>query len=240
MNKVTLLSKDVEVHKEEAVRIKQKIDDLHAQESGIFTEMKEPDTLKSIGQVYNEQSNIREQIARVEVLLNKIEETKKLIESLEISKGKVIKEISSNTQQFDKNIEKFNVYFADLSKHFYGDRYIFDLEFDSKKERYRFKIETIFPNSTGGKKKGELSAFDLAYIEFVEEAKLKRPTFVVHDSIEDVDVNQVYDIFQKADQMNGQYIIALLSDKISDQKFSKFKSESIILELSEDDKFFKI
>ena len=140
----------------------------------------------------------------------------------------------------DNNVEKFNEYFGDLSKKFYGDRYIFDLEFDSEKEKCQFEVANISPNPTGGKKKGELSAFDLAYIEFVQEVKLKRPTFIIHDSIEDVDVNQVYDIFQKADQLNGQYIIALLSDKITDPKFSKFKAESTILELSENDKFFKI
>jgi uncharacterized protein YydD (DUF2326 family) len=240
LNKVTLLSKDVEGYKEEAASIKQKADDLHTQESGVFKKMKEPDTLKSIGQIYNEQSSIKEQIASVDVLLKKIEETKESIESLENSKGKIIKEISNNTHQLDKNVEQFNKYFGELSKYFYGDRYIFDLEFDSEKEKCQFEVANISPNPTGGKKKGELSAFDLAYIEFVEEVKLKRPTFVVHDSIEDVDVNQVYDIFKKADQLNGQYIIALLSDKISDPKFSKFKAESTILELSENDKFFKI
>jgi uncharacterized protein YydD (DUF2326 family) len=240
LNKVTLLSKDVEGYKEEAAGIKLKIDDLHSQESGVFTKMKEPDTLKSVSQIYNEQSNIREQIASVSALLNKIEDTKILIESIDNSKAKIIKEISNNTDQLDKNVEKFNEYFGDLSKNFYGDRYIFDLEFDSEKEKCQFEVVNISPNPTGGKKKGELSAFDLAYIEFVEEVKLKRPTFVVHDSIEDVDVNQVYDIFEKADQLNGQYIIALLSDKISDPKFSKFKAESVILELSESDKFFKI
>jgi len=240
LNKVTLLSKDVKGYKEEAEGIKVKIDDLHSQESGIFKKMKEPDALKSISQIYNEQSSIREQIAGVEALLKKIEETKELIESLEASKGKIINEISNNTDQLDNNVEKFNEYFGDLSKNFYGDRYIFDLEFDSEKEKCQFEVANISPNPTGGKKKGELGAFDLAYIEFIKEVKLKRPAFVVHDSIEDVDVNQVYDIFQKADQLNGQYIIALLSDKISDPQFSKFKSESIILELSENDKFFKI
>ena len=240
LNKVALLSKDVEGYKKEAADIKLMIDNLHCQESDIFKKMKKPDTLKSIGQVYNEQSNIREQIASVEALLNKIETTKELIESFEISKGKIIEEISNNTHQLDENVEKFNEYFGNLSKIFYGDRYIFDLEFDSEKEKCQFEVANISPNSNGGKKKGELSAFDLAYIEFVGEVKLKRPTFIVHDSIEDVDVNQVYEIFQKADQLKGQYIIALLSDKISDPKFAKFKANSVILELSENDKFLKI
>lgn len=239
LNKVTLLNRDLMEYKEDAFKMKKDINDLHVRESGVFTKLKNPDTLKSIGQIYNELSSIKEQIAGVEALLNKIEETKKLIESLDDSKSKIISEISSSTQQLYENVEIFNKHFGDLSKYFYGDRYIFDLEFDSEKEKCQIKIANISPNSTGGKKKGELSAFDLAYIKFVEEVKLKRPMFIIHDSIEDVDVNQVFDIFQMADNLSGQYIVALLSDKISGQKFSKFKSESTILELSESDKFFK-
>ena len=69
---------------------------------------------------------------------------------------------------------------------------------------------------------------------------MKRPTFVIHDSIEDVDVNQVFDIFNIADNLDGQYIVALLGDKISGKEFLKFKKNSVILELSENNKFFKL
>ena len=117
---------------------------------------------------------------------------------------------------------------------------MFDLNFNLEKEKCDFDIACISPNSTGGKKKGELSAFDLAYINFVNSTKLKRPTFVIHDSIEDVDVNQVFDIFQHASKVNGQYIVAMLSDKIDGEEFSLFKKNSVILELSETNKFLKI
>jgi hypothetical protein len=86
----------------------------------------------------------------------------------------------------------------------------------------------------------ELSVFDLAYIEFLNFSKLKRPTFVVYDSIEDVDVHQVFDIFQKANHIDDQYIVALLSDKVLDGEFSVFLETCVILELSESNKFFKI
>ena len=80
----------------------------------------------------------------------------------------------------------------------------------------------------------------MAYINFVNEKKLKRPTFVIHDSIEDVDVNQVFDIFQNANRSTGQYIVAVLSDKLTGNEFDVFKKDSIVLELSETNKFFKI
>ncbi|MNF72269.1 hypothetical protein D3C84_542410 [compost metagenome] len=239
-NKVGLLKNDIAKHIIEDNRLRGEIDLLHKIESGIFKHIKEPDTLKSIGLLYNELSKVKEQVAGVSALLGKIEDTKSQIESLEVSKLKIIEEISKNTKELDQNVELFNGYFGELSKYFYGDRYIFDLEFDSETERCRFEIANISPNPTGGKKKGELSAFDLAYIEFVNSAHIKRPTFVIHDSIEDVDINQVFDIFQKANQLDGQYIVALLSDKLTDPRFRSLKEESIILELSESDKFFRM
>ncbi|MDY7539159.1 DUF2326 domain-containing protein [Undibacterium sp. 5I1] len=238
-NKINLINKDIEKSKEISLGLKKQIDDLHEDEASIFKNIKEPDTLKSIGQIYNDLSNIRRQIGSVTALLDKIENTKSEIESLRNSRAKIIKEISNSTDELDGNVEKFNVYFGELSKYFYDERYIFDLRFDTEIEKCRYEIACITPNSTGGKKKGELSAFDLAYISFVNESKLKRPTFVVHDSIEDVDVNQVFDIFQQANQINGQYIVALLSDKISDERFKDFLKSSVVLELSESDKFFK-
>lgn len=173
-NKVNLLNQDIEKYRQAEEKLKSEIDKLHEFESGIFKHIKEPDTLKSIGQIYNDLSRIREQIASVSALLQKIEDTKSQIEFLEKSKEKIIKEIFSNTEALDQNVERFNVFFGELSKYFYGDRYIFDLEFDPEKEKCRFEIANISPNSTGGKKKGELSAFDLAYIEFVKSNNLKR------------------------------------------------------------------
>jgi uncharacterized protein YydD (DUF2326 family) len=239
-NKVNLLKNDVVTYQAEEERIRKEISFLQKIESGIFNDIKEPDTLKSIGILYNDLSKIKEQIAGIAALLDKIESTKSEIESLEKSKLKIVQEIGKNTEELDSNVEKFNEFFGDLSKYFYGDRYIFDLEFDLETERSRFDIVNIAPNPTGGKKKGELSAFDLAYIKFVTETNIKRPSFVIHDSIEDVDVNQVFDIFQKANLLDGQYVVALLSDKLVDPRFNLLKAESIILELSDDDKFFRI
>lgn len=239
-NKLNLLENDMSRYQEEEERLRNEIDSLHRIESGIFKHIKEPDTLKSIGILYNDLTKIKEKIAGISALLDKIEDANSEINSLEDSKLKVVQEISKNTENLDSNVEIFNEYFGELSKYFYGDRYVFDLEFDLDTEKCRFDIANISPNPTGGKKKGELSAFDLAYIKFVSSTHIKRPSFVVHDSIEDVDVNQVFDIFKQADSLDGQYVVALLSDKLADTRFDIFKEESTILELSENDKFFRI
>ncbi|HGA9970547.1 TPA: DUF2326 domain-containing protein, partial [Salmonella enterica subsp. enterica serovar Typhimurium] len=70
--------------------------------------------------------------------------------------------------------------------------------------------------------------------------KLKRATFVIHDSIEDVDVNQIRDIFFEANNINGQYIVSILSDKFSEDTDLKMMMNNSILELSSTNKFFKV
>lgn len=80
----------------------------------------------------------------------------------------------------------------------------------------------------------------MAYIKFVDKIKLKRPTFVIHDSIEDVDVNQIRDIFFEANNINGQYIVSILSDKFSEDADMKMMMSNSILELSSTNKFFKV
>ncbi|MCF5764495.1 DUF2326 domain-containing protein [Aeromonas veronii] len=239
-NKINLILSELGVTKTHSEEIRIKINNLQAMESNVFRNIKEPDTLKSIGQMYNELSLIREEIASTKTLLQKIEDTKSEIDIIESNKRKVVLKIQDNIASLEKNIEVFNRNFGDLSKLFYDERYIFDLSFDSEKGKCEFDVVCVTPNSTGGKKKGELSAFDLAYINFVNEINLKRPTFIIHDSIEDVDINQIFDIFHAANNIEGQYIVSVLSDKISDSRFDAFKNNSVILELSESDKFFKL
>lgn len=239
-NKINLILSELGVTKTHSEEIRIKINNLQAMESNVFRNIKEPNTLKSIGQMYNELSLIREEIASTKTLLQKIEDTKSEIDSIESNKRKVVLKIQDNIASLEKNIEVFNRNFGDLSKLFYDERYIFDLSFDSEKGKCEFDVVCVTPNSTGGKKKGELSAFDLAYINFVNEINLKRPTFIIHDSIEDVDINQIFDIFHAANNIEGQYIVSVLSDKISDSRFDAFKNNSVILELSESDKFFKL
>lgn len=239
-NKFNLIENELLRCKTSANEIKSLINELQEKESSIFKHIKEPDTLKSIGAMYNDLSLTREKIASITTLLEQIVDTKKSIDKLESSKQQIIKTIDSQTDQLDKNIEIFNRNFSELSKEFYNEQYIFDLTFDVEKEKCEFNIACVSPNSTGGKKKGELTAFDFAYIEFVNEKKFKRPTFVIHDSIEDVDSNQILDIFKTANKIGGQYIVAMLSDKISASEFSEFTNNDVILKLSESDKFFKI
>ncbi|EHB8114372.1 DUF2326 domain-containing protein [Escherichia coli] len=239
-NKISFLESELLKKKEEIETVNKKINDLHEQESSLFRTIKEPETLKSINQLFNKLTELRENLASIESNLSRINDTNTLIKSLEDSREKLLLEIELAVQGLEKNIEIFNEFFGDLTKEIYGERYIFDLSFDVDKGKCNFDISCVTPNSNGGKKKGEITAFDLAYIKFVDKIKLKRPTFVIHDSIEDVDVNQIRDIFFEANNINGQYIVSILSDKFSEDADMKMMMSNSILELSSTNKFFKV
>lgn len=239
-NKINFLESELLKKKEEIDAVNEKINDSHEQESSFFKTIKEPETLKSINQLFNKLTELRENLASIETNLTRINDTNALIKSLEDSREKLLEEIELAVQGLEKNIEIFNEFFGDLTKEIYGERYIFDLSFDIDKGKCNFDISCVTPNSNGGKKKGEITAFDLAYIKFVDKVKLKRPTFVIHDSIEDVDVNQIRDIFFEANNINGQYIVSILSDKFSEDVDLKMMKDNSILELSSTNKFFKV
>ncbi|HHV2202845.1 TPA: DUF2326 domain-containing protein [Escherichia coli] len=239
-NKISFLESELLKKKEEIETVNKKINDLHEQESSLFRTIKEPETLKSINQLFNKLTELRENLASIESNLSRINDTNALIKSLEDSREKLLLEIELAVQGLEKNIEIFNEFFGDLTKEIYGERYIFDLSFDVDKGKCNFDISCVTTNSNGGKKKGEITAFDLAYIKFVDKIKLKRPTFVIHDSIEDVDVNQIRDIFFEANNINGQYIVSILSDKFSEDADMKMMMSNSILELSSTNKFFKV
>ncbi|HDS4381869.1 TPA: DUF2326 domain-containing protein [Klebsiella aerogenes] len=239
-NKINFLESELLKKKEEIDVVNGKINDFHEQESSLFKTIKEPETLKSINQLFNKLTELRENLASIETNLTRINDTNALIKSLEDSREKLLEEIELAVQGLEKNIEIFNEFFGDLTKEIYGERYIFDLSFDIDKGKCNFDISCVTPNSNGGKKKGEITAFDLAYIKFVDKVKLKRPTFVIHDSIEDVDVNQIRDIFFEANNINGQYIVSILSDKFSEDVDLKMMKDNSILELSSTNKFFKV
>lgn len=239
-NKINFLEHELSKKKNEIISVNAKINELHESESSLFKTIKEPETLRSINQLYNRLTELRENFAAIESNLTRINETNSLIKSLEECREELLLKIDIAVKGLEKNIEIFNEFFGDLTKEIYSERYIFDLSFDKEKGKCNFDISCVTPNSNGGKKKGEITAFDLAYIKFVDKIKLKRPTFVIHDSIEDVDVNQIRDIFSEANNINGQYIVSILSDKFSDENDLKIIEDNSILELSSMNKFFKV
>jgi len=141
-----------------------------------------------------------------------------------------------NVTEFEENfISNFRMY----TKKFYNVEYNFSLHLNSEKGECQPAVDEIQSNNEGGLKRLEVVTFDLSYIKTVSENKVSRPNFVLHDSIDEIDIQYIRKIFDVSIQLSGQHIVSMLSDKLSQEDYVKYQ-KYIILELSKDNKFFKI
>lgn len=144
-------------------------------------------------------------------------------------------EINSKDSIIQKRITLFNKFFTKISSQLYGEEYLLSTR---KGERgYDLIVTNIEGNPSTGKKKGQIAAFDFAYLLFAEEIELKLIHFIMHDQLENMHDNQLSTILvELANSINCQFILPIVRDKIpSDIDIEKF----IILRLSENNKLFK-
>lgn len=143
--------------------------------------------------------------------------------------------ISSKDSQIQSRITEFNKYFSVMSNRLYGETYL--LSSQKNEKGYELIVTNLEGNPSTGKKKGQIAAFDFAYIQFADTLDIECLHFIMHDQLETVHDNQLITIIEVANSINGQYIVPILRDKIpSNIDISEFE----VLSLSQDNKLFKI
>ena len=106
-----------------------------------------------------------------------------------------------------------------------------------KEVGYDLIVTNIEGNPSTGKKKGQIAAFDFAYIQFADNLDIRCLHFILHDQLENIHDNQLNTLVEVANSINGQYIVPILRDKIpTNINISQYE----ILSLSQDNKLFKI
>ncbi|MGR3318811.1 MAG: DUF2326 domain-containing protein [Candidatus Anammoxibacter sp.] len=88
-----------------------------------------------------------------------------------------------------------------------------------------------------GKKKGEIAAFDLAYIKFADKQRIECLHFILYDQMEVVHGNQISGLLREVQKTNCQLVVPILRDKLPEDLKEK---EYEILSLSQNDKLFRI
>ncbi len=143
--------------------------------------------------------------------------------------------ISSKDSQIQNRITEFNKYFSVMSNRLYGETYL--LSSQKNEKGYELIVTNLEGNPSTGKKKGQIAAFDFAYIQFADYLDIECLHFIMHDQLETIHDNQLNTIVEVANSFNGQYIVPILRDKIpSNIDISEFE----VLSLSQDDKLFRI
>jgi len=143
--------------------------------------------------------------------------------------------LTSKDDDLEKQVAEFNKYFSEITQALYDEKFIL---YTSKTERaYQLKIASIEGHLGTGKKKGQIAAFDLAYIEYCDANDIPCLHFVMQDQIENIHDNQLKILAELTEEINAQYITPVLRDKIPDGiDIDQFA----VVVLSQTDKLFKV
>jgi uncharacterized protein YydD (DUF2326 family) len=175
--------------------------------------------------------------------LNAIVEKKDSIETRMEEETKNLEELSEKLSGELQNVltfeTEFKKSFKAYTKIFYGIEYNFNLNLDTTNGDCRPSVDDIQSNNDGGLKRLEAITFDLSYIKSVDSLNLLRPTFVVHDSIDEVDIKHIRQLFDESIQLSGQQVVSMLVSQLEKGDYHKYK-DYIVLELSQEDKYFKV
>jgi len=163
------------------------------------------------------------------------EDSKKRLDGINEKLNVINNEIISKDDLINSRITEFNKYFTELSNKLYNEYYL--LSSPQNENGYDLIVTNMEGNPSSGKKKGQISAFDFAYILFADNLNIDCLHFIMHDQLENIHDNQLNTLFEIANNINCQYIVSILRDKIpSNIDVNKFT----VLSLSQDKKLFGI
>lgn len=177
-----------------------------------------------------EYENIVNQLADVEENLKSYNETLKEIDE----------ELFSDDFEatIKSQLNKFNKHFSEISELLYNEKYA--LKYDkikNKKGQQLYKFTAFNTNFSSGKKQGEISCFDIAYTFFADEENIPCMHFILNDKKELMHDNQLVKISELVNKSEIQFVASILKDKLPPELN---KEEYFTIQLSEDDKLFRI
>lgn len=221
-SEVTQLKRDINILSIEEETLTKKL-----RKSGAIEELQ--GIIIELNTLYERKGNLEEQKKLWDRTISKLETLQSELETIDqgiVSQDSIIRE----------RITKFNEYFSDISSRLYNEQFVLSAE---KTERaYELNISSVSGNLGTGKKKGQIAAFDLAYIQFADYFDIDHINFILHDQIENVHDNQITNLLTEiVGGVNCQYILPVLQDKLpSEISVADF----VVLTLSHEDKLFKI
>ena len=216
-------------------KINSDIFNLRAKEKELTESLRKKGVADELEEIVKELNAQYERKGKLEQQKSMWEESNKQLQLVTNDLKTINDSIDAKDDLIKSRITEFNKYFTAMSVKLYGESYYLYSEKNTK--GYELNIDNIEGNPSTGKKKGQISAFDFAYIQFADSLGIKCLHFIMHDQLENIHDNQLNTVFEVANTNNCQYIVPILRDKIpSNIDVNMFE----VLSLSQDDKLFRI
>jgi uncharacterized protein YydD (DUF2326 family) len=216
-------------------KINSEIYNLRIQEKKLTENLRKKGIVDELEEIVKELNAQYERKGKLEQQKQMWEESNKQLQLVNNDLKTIDANIDSKDALINSRIAEFNKFFITMSDKLYGESYLLS---PTKNNRgYDLSISNIDGNPSTGKKKGQISAFDFAYIQFADSLGIKCLHFIMHDQLENIHDNQLNTVFEVSNTNNCQYIVPILRDKIpSNVDVDTFK----VLSLSQNSKLFKI
>jgi uncharacterized protein YydD (DUF2326 family) len=237
-NRINFIKMQLEPKEKELKEILKKRDELLNEKKNITIDLLDEGLLEDL-------NILNSKIEKLDLEEGEINQSIKILDGVEDEKEDLIDKIKKLEKNFDpknnnKKISVFNSYFSDYCQELYNEKYFLVYNNNWKQEKkFPVYLDHFKGNVGTGMKKGVIVAFDLAYMKYSKVMNIKSPQFVIHDKLENTHINQLRTIFDLCKDIDGQYIVPILRERV-DKVDSKLINQAKVLELSKNNKFFKI
>ncbi len=237
-NKIDFIKEQLFSKKELLQMHSQQIDELINEKEKVTLEVLDEGLLDELNLINRKIENLSQKKGEILKSIRLLEEQNEIKNKLNEKLQDV--ESKMNGEKVEEKIKEFNKIFSDYCEKLYGEKYFLAYNQNWEEEKkFPIEIGSLGGKVGTGKKKAVIVAFDLAYMQYAITMKMQAPQFVIHDKMENTHINQLKTIFQISKNIDGQYIIPILRERI-DKVDEVYIEKAKVLELSESNKFFNI
>jgi uncharacterized protein YydD (DUF2326 family) len=243
VEKVRFITQELPTLEKTLVSKKNYLQNLLADEKKWSVKVVKTDSFEMLEQLVADLNEKFRKKGEYEKIIQQVEDAEKEMEQLHQQLQDIDNNLfSDNFEQLVKNKkDKFNTYFAAISSELYGEQQALNYDIvTNKKGQKLYKFSTFNvdkPNLSSGKKQGEISCFDIAYILFADEERIPCLHFILNDKKELMHDNQLVKIADLVQKNKIQFVASILKDKLP---LEINEEQYFILKLSQSDKLFKI
>lgn len=239
--KVAFLTKDLPELDEELRSLSLELSRLLASESELVGLIAKSDSFSELESLIGALNSAYTKKGEYEVLIKQLDDVERNLKEYEEQLSQIDDLLFSDEAKKTISLQlmKFNEYFSSVSRELYDEDYgvTYKVEINKKTGHKVYKFSALNRNMSSGKKQGEISCFDLAYILFARGEEISCLDFLLNDKKELMDDHQLVKIADFAIKNDIQFVASILKDKLPPELNNE---EYIAVKLSQTDKLFRI
>lgn len=238
--KIRFISQDLPRLEMELRAKSEQLNRLLKQEAQLANSLARSDSFSELEELIGELNEKYRSKGECESILLQLAEVEAELKSLNQKLDGIDNELFSDSfeQKIKEQLVKFNRHFSAVSKELYGEQYALKVDPVTNKRGQRlYRFSSFNTNLSSGKKQGEISCFDIAYILFADEENIPCLHFLLNDKKELMHDNQILTIAQVVDRLGIQFVASILKDKLPEELNRR---ELFVVKLSQADKLFRI